>query len=69
MFSHLFCTTTFQWNLNLCCLLAIPTHFASRVTIKLSVDNTIELLLELKINGHESRGTVERSIGSVQLDG
>ena len=53
--AYLFCSTTFKRNLNLCCLFSITTDFASRVTIPLCIDNSVKLLLELKINGHEAR--------------
>ena len=59
---------TLQGDLDPGCVLSVPANFAGRVPVQLSVDNSVKLLLELKVNCHVASGTVEGSIGSVKSD-
>ena len=65
---RLLCAASLQWDLDPSRVLTVPAHFAGRVPVQLSIDNSVKLLLELKVNCHVASGTVEGSIGSVKSD-
>ena len=58
----------FQRNVDLGRLLSFPSYFTGRVSVFLSVDNSIKLLLEAELDVHVTRGTVEGGVGPAELD-
>ena len=62
------CAAAFQRNVDLGCLLSFSSNLTGRVSVSLSVDNPVELLVEAQLDLHVPGGTVEGGVGPAQLD-
>ena len=58
----------FQRNVDLGRLLSFSSNLTGGVSVFLSVDNSVKLLLEGELDVHVTRGTVERRVGPAELD-
>lgn len=62
------CAAAFQRNVDLGCLLSFSSNLTGGISVSLSVDNPVELLVEAQLDLHVPGGTVEGGVGAAQLD-